>query len=567
MRSDEQKDPSTFTWKERVTWLCAARACFLSLALLTVTAKVFLYGDSELSDHERDILFKPIAILFGVTALIAWLNTTNKFQRISAFFSITLDTAILGGVVYLSGGPASPLQFLFVVYSLGIAISWGRFAGLAWSIGSASVPLTVNLLLISEIIPLPPWHDLNNFTIGGVVLQGVGLLSAMILVVVAASFLVTRIHKTYAMVEESRRDLKLLREEHRTLESKLALQEKMAHLLASSDESIIGKPRAFRDFIGESDLMKGIFKLISRAATTDATVLVSGESGTGKELVARALHSASARADKPFIAVNCGAIPENLIESELFGHKKGSFTGATTDSIGLFRQANGGTIFLDELGELPASMQVKLLRVLQEQSVRPVGSPTDLPINVRIIAATNRNLKKEVKEGRFREDLFYRVNVINIHLPPLRERKEDIPALVSSFIKRLSKDNDPPQVSPSALDMLTSYGYPGNVRELENILERAIVLGPDVITPEHLPDYLYSTISHKNDTQILCFEDLTLPVDLDKILEMVEKRYIEIALEKTGGAKKRAADLLGINFRSFRYRLAKFKDLEAGDEL
>jgi two-component system response regulator PilR (NtrC family) len=304
--------------------------------------------------------------------------------------------------------------------------------------------------------------------------------------------------------------------------------------------------------------MQRVFKLIERTAPSDATVLINGESGTGKELVARALHLGGEKAAGPFVPVNCGAIPENLIESELFGHKKGAFTGADSDNLGLFRKAQGGTIFLDEIGELPLHMQVKLLRALQDKRVRPVGANSDLPIDVRVIAATNRNLRGEVSAGNFREDLFYRLNVINIQMPPLRDRRGDIPLLITSSLKRLAKGAKIPVVPPATMQLLLNYSYPGNVRELENILERAVVLGGEVILPEHLPEQIREPqVSATRETRIIVDETLVLPVNLERILADVERKYIEVALIQSSGVKKKAAELLGINFRSFRYRLEK----------
>jgi two-component system response regulator PilR (NtrC family) len=266
----------------------------------------------------------------------------------------------------------------------------------------------------------------------------------------------------------------------------------------------------------------------------------------------------------PFVPVNCGAIPETLVESELFGYKKGAFTGAVNDSLGLCRRAEGGTLFLDEIGELPLLMQTKLLRLLQEKTVRPVGGDTDIPINVRIVAATNRNLRKEIEKGGFREDLYYRLNVINIVLPSLRERMEDIPLLVSSILRRNARAGQVPVVTPGAMQLLMAHAYPGNVRELENIIERAVVLGGDVILAEHLPETLRGgdqepPVSPKRETTIIVADDIRFPVNLDTVLNELERRYLLMALEQTKGARKKAAELLGINFRSFRYRLQKFR--------
>jgi len=361
----------------------------------------------------------------------------------------------------------------------------------------------------------------------------------------------------------------------RSIEDQLELQDRMARLLASAAEPTDSLPRRLGDFVGESVVMQKVFSLIQRVARSDATVMVNGESGTGKELVARAIHQESLRAHGAFVAVNCGAIPETLLESEFFGHKKGSFTGAHADHPGLFQRAGGGTLFLDEIGELPVLMQAKLLRAIQERSIRPIGGERDLPVDVRIVAATNRNLRREIEAGNFREDLYYRLNVISISLPPLKERREDIPLLVNAILQRLLKSSDAlggeqgpsAVVPPQTMQYLVNYSYPGNVRELENIIERAFVLGGSVILPEHLPEALRMSANDlepvgatnpRRETQIIIDETIQFPVDLDTVLGSIERRYLEGALGQTGGAKKKAAELLGINFRSFRYRLQKF---------
>ena len=353
----------------------------------------------------------------------------------------------------------------------------------------------------------------------------------------------------------------------RSIEQRLHLHETMAKLLASTDQTP-GVAKQFLNIhmVGESQIMKHVLTLIERVAQSDASVLITGESGTGKELIARAIHSHAARRNKPFVAINCGAIPENLIESELFGHKKGSFTGAVADNPGLFRQANNGTIFLDEIGELPLHLQSKLLRVLQEKRVRSVGDVHDNPVDVRVLAATNKDLKKEIARGTFREDLYYRLNVVNIIVPPLRNRKEDIPLLVRYFIGRAcDPDAVLPSISPEALQMLSNYSFPGNIRELENIIERALVLGGQAILPEHLPEEvrkgspaLVSATPHVHSATLPETKIIVLPVDLENELARIEKELLLKALQQSGGVKKQAAELLGLNFRSLRYRLKKY---------
>ncbi|HEY3308655.1 MAG TPA: sigma-54 dependent transcriptional regulator [Desulfuromonadaceae bacterium] len=320
---------------------------------------------------------------------------------------------------------------------------------------------------------------------------------------------------------------------------------------------------SFCGIIGFSPKMKEIFGLIQKVAPSSSSVMILGESGTGKELVARAIHTNSPRKGKPFVAVNCGAIPETLIESELFGHKKGSFTGASADRPGLFEQAEGGTLFLDEIGELPLLMQTKLLRVLQEREFRRVGDSIVRKVDVRIISASNRDLNSQVKEGDFREDLFYRINVVQIILPPLRERIEDIPSLVESFYHKFSSNPSKGDViTPAALKLLMNYRFPGNIRELENIVERSLILDQTIISEKNLPKSIFTL-----QATSLC-TDIDIPEEglaLEPLLDDLEKRYLLKALDKTHGVKKKAAELLCMSFRSFRYRLAKF-DLDSGEE-
>ncbi len=320
----------------------------------------------------------------------------------------------------------------------------------------------------------------------------------------------------------------------------------------------------FGNIIGRSPSIVKVFELIKRVAELNVNILITGESGTGKELVARAIHYSGTRHERPFVPVNCGAIPETLMESELFGYKKGAFTGAARDKRGLFEEANGGTIFLDEIGDLPLHLQVKLLRVLEEKKIRPLGGTEATNVDVRVIAATNKKLEDEVTNGKFREDLFYRLNVIKIVLPPLRERKIDVSPLAIHFINKysLEMDKDIRGISPKALEILENYHYPGNVRELENIIARCVALeSSNVIRQETLPqlvtgrDYLDLDTSFASNSS------------LDTLLGDVEKKMIEKALRTTNGNKTEAARLLGITLRSLRYRLAKHElDDENGDE-
>ena len=316
---------------------------------------------------------------------------------------------------------------------------------------------------------------------------------------------------------------------------------------------------SFANMVGKSAPMQVVYELIGKVAASRANILVTGESGTGKELVAKAIHFNSPRREHPFVPVNCGAIPETLLESELFGHEKGAFTGANGQKAGLFEVANNGTIFLDEIGELPANMQVKLLRVLQEREFRRVGGTKDVAVDVRLIAATNKDLAVETKEGRFREDLYYRLNVIHIPLPPLRERPEDIPLLISHFYQ--SHAGHDVKISEAALRLLLDYPWPGNIRELHNVLERCLVLGSaECINVDGLPHQMRGAIAGKP------LHDLPEGgLDLDAYLGDIERELLLQALERSNNVRTRAAELLKMSFRSIRYRLAKF-GLEVGEE-
>ena len=307
--------------------------------------------------------------------------------------------------------------------------------------------------------------------------------------------------------------------------------------------------RRLDNFVGGSRQMLEIFETIRKTADSLSTVLVTGESGT--------VHAESPRRNGPFVSVNCGAIPETLMESELFGHVKGAFTGAVASTVGLFSAANGGTLFLDEVTEVPPSLQVKLLRVIQEREIRRVGDTKDVKVDVRLIAASNRDVAKAVQDGILREDLFYRLNVIPIHIPPLRERREDIPLLVAHFIKHRSAElgQSVRTVTPAALAILESYRWPGNIRELENVIERALVLGSgEVFDVDALPPDL----RRPRDVLDIAVEIPESGLDLEATLDQIEQRYIHLALARTGGVQTRAAELLRVSFRQLRYKLQKF---------
>ncbi len=322
----------------------------------------------------------------------------------------------------------------------------------------------------------------------------------------------------------------------------------------------------FGCLVGESPQMKRVYDLIEKVGPTKSNIFISGESGTGKELVAKAVHRQSPRKDKPFVVINCAGIPENLIESELFGYRKGAFTGATTDKDGLFDVADGGTVFLDEVGELTPAIQVKLLRVIQERTFTAVGGTEEKSVDVRFISATNKDLESEVINGKFREDLFFRLNVIHVAMPPLRERDGDLPSLAQYFLEKYSKElgKDVKKISAYALDILRQYAFPGNVRELENIIERSIALeSSNIILPESLTLSNYQRERTRDNRRKL---DLTTEgINLDQILSEIERDYVLKSLEMAHGSKQRAAHLLGITMRSFRYRLEKLGLSTPGD--
>ncbi|CAB5139887.1 Two-component transcriptional response regulator, LuxR family [Olavius algarvensis associated proteobacterium Delta 3] len=314
----------------------------------------------------------------------------------------------------------------------------------------------------------------------------------------------------------------------------------------------------FGKIVGNSPRMIYVYNMVRQVSKTSTSILITGESGTGKELVARAIHDESDRRAFPFMAINCGGIPETLMESELFGHKKGAFTGATQDKKGLFELADRGTVFLDEIGDLSFPIQVKLLRAVQEKVFKPIGTGEDIKVDIRIISATNKNLEEEVIAGRFREDLFYRLNVIEVKIPPLRERKGDLKSLAQHFLEKYSNEmgKQVTKISSYAIDLLNKYDFPGNIRELENLIERSVALSNTNIL---LPDSLAMSV-HKNrwiegvKDRRFDLDEVSKGVALDEILAEIERAYLKKALEESNGNKNTAAELLGISYRSFRHR-------------
>ncbi len=321
----------------------------------------------------------------------------------------------------------------------------------------------------------------------------------------------------------------------------------------------LDKKYGFPNIVGESRVMQEILELVKRVAQSRATVLVTGESGTGKELIARAIHQCSSRAAKSFISVNCAALTETLLESELFGHERGAFTHAVAMRKGRFELADGGTLFMDEVAEMSQGLQVKLLRVLQEMEFERVGGARTIKVDVRVVAASNRDLKEEVEAGRFREDLYYRLNVVHLHLPPLRQRQEDIPLLAGHFINKYVQENlrDKTRITPEALKLLIHYSWPGNIRELENVMERAVILcANNTITPQDLPGELAPTAT---DSRLEIDRFIPLDTPLPEALDTIEEQMIRRALEKSGQVQVRAAELLGITKSLLQYKLKKYR--------
>ncbi|MCU0232982.1 MAG: sigma-54 dependent transcriptional regulator [Thermoanaerobaculales bacterium] len=371
---------------------------------------------------------------------------------------------------------------------------------------------------------------------------------------VAAPFIIITAHTTPQHALEALRAgaAEYLSKPFNVDDLKLILTKLLGSAAANAEER-----REVPNFIGSSPAIRRILDMVPRLAATPSTVFITGESGTGKELLAQAIHAFSANANGPFLSVNCGALPEGLLESELFGHVRGSFTGAIRDNKGMFVDAEGGTLLLDEVGELTPLMQVKLLRVLQERRVRPVGATREVPVNVRVLAATNRDLEQAVRDGGFREDLFYRLNVLHLHLPPLRQRIEDLPELARHFVERTCAafGRPPKRLTPDALRVLQAYPWPGNVRELENVIERTVALeASELITSGSLPEHLRgATPGFRPDAAGLPEEGL----DIEEYLDNMRRTLMLRALEQTGGQQKKASELLRMSYRAFRYHAEK----------
>ena len=648
-------------------FMLALRMCILGLGLALVSYLYF--STEELADLQGQTLFVVIAILFGISAISGFSIINRRYSRWINVAELLVDSSVITGIIYISGGPVSPLLFAYLPFLIVVTFTAGRSLGLV--VMGLSISLYSLLVYALNHKWLTAFNDYFNYQMPAeaVLWQVGGLFFSMFLVVIAADYLRNRIavsssaaNSSLSLLERVRaqqhalfdeipsglvlldQDLRVLQlnrtsqnilssyssrligadfdliwktltgttwsawqdelnnkptmeisycdigskqsvnllvackqiilnanepvgtlvlmqdvTQLRALELQLAAQDQISQLLSAPSKPQVLKSSELDKFVGESPAMQLVIDSVRKLTNSMANVLITGDSGTAQELIAKALHYERVLAPKPFVAVNCGAIPADLIESQLFGHKKGSFTGASTDHKGFFEQANGGTIFLDEIGELPLNLQTKLLRVIQERVIRPVGAEKDQAVNVRIVSATNRDLSRDVINGKFREDLLYRINVVNLVLPALRERRDDIPLLVKGILRKLvGQQQDLPVVSPAALKLLLEYNYPGNIRELENILERAYVFNQQVILPENLTIEKGINPMRGAETQILQLDQMLLPTELDKILGEVERRYLETAIQRSNGSKKQAAELLGINFRSIRYRLDKF---------
>ena len=335
---------------------------------------------------------------------------------------------------------------------------------------------------------------------------------------------------------------------------KKAIEKKREHVELSLLRQKVDVTYSLENIIGQSPKMQELFRVIPRIAQSNSNVLITGESGSGKELVAHAMHNLSHRKEKNIVTINCAAFPEGLLESELFGHMKGAFTGAVYNKQGLFEIADGGSVFLDEIAEMPTSLQAKLLRVLENGTFRRIGGTTDIKVDVRVISATNKELNEEIATGRFREDLYYRLNVVPVLMPPLRERKEDIPLLINHFLSKTA--DSPKKITPEAMTLLIDYSWKGNVRELENVIERtALLTEREEITPANLPPEIIT----QSRSDLKSIAELTKEgIDLEQLIVDIEKDYLLKALEKTEGVKTDAAKLLRLSFRSFRHRLQKY---------
>jgi transcriptional regulator with PAS, ATPase and Fis domain len=648
---------SLFHERRLVEWLILLRSIvFLVMLIIVVNQDLFL--NSGLHDKHYSNAYSVVSFGFIEVILSSLWYIKGKYPTILLGIQLFVNGALVTSIVYFSGCSHSPFLVLYLPLVMIVSFFSSRKKGLLFSFFLATSYALLHYFLQNDVLRY--WDGSDGSAQTDLALHVTGLLSGMILVSVAISFLKKRMllgvegltksqasldalkslhddlleeisqglwvvdssgyivrfnskstiifgekgilnRKFYQVLHEVSENYHEIKGDWQTCELKIsdkiiscqriqnqntshgrfilfeditnlrvaqkliADQERMVELLTEQSVDPTSDRReidSIGQFIkGTTPLINELKLLIQKVAQSDSTVLIQGESGTGKELVAHAIHSLSARSINKFVAINCGAIPEHLIEGELFGHVKGAFTGAVSSHLGLFRSAERGTLFLDEIGELPLHMQVKLLRALEERKVRPLGSDRDFEIDVRIIAATHKDLLQEVAHGNFREDLFYRLNVINFVIPPLRDRREDIPELISFFLKCNFPEGTTPVISPEALAMLVSYDYPGNVRELRNVIERACVFGGLAVSANQLPEHIQQfKYSFKPSSTVIITDtsdqEITLPCNLEDILSKIELVYLKQALLKSG-SKKETAELLGINVRSLRYRLQK----------
>ncbi len=536
--------------------LTAVAAALAYAAVIAIVAIVTGHG------HPLDHLFTHgtnVLSFFAIATLARYLTTQlnaaehlldqqqQELRRIEDLHRLVANTVDHG---------------LIVTDGTGRITSANRSAIEIFGIDPATVGGPSLAALLPESVVLPSDTEPVEFTIGEASAQRVLRMTAAT-VTDAYQHTVARVYVVHDVTTV--RDMESRLREHEAIEA-----------YASSVQPLGDTPvTTFEGLVGESEVMRRLFALIEKISPTDSTVLITGESGTGKELVARAIHARSLRTRREFVAVNCGAIPETLIESEFFGHVRGAFTGAIADRPGLFRQANGGTIFLDEIGELPPTLQVRLLRVLQDRQIVPVGGTTAIAVDIRVIAATNRDLEKLVAAGQFREDLYYRLNVLRVETPSLRERPEDIPVLLLHLLRQCSTRHGKgiAKVSPRTMRTLATYSYPGNIRELENIVDHAVTLcDGDLLTEHDLPAHVLvheeraSTPPPRGDPEPALSPLLLEGRNLDDQLETYEKDMLLAALDRAGGVRKRAAELLGIKYRSLRHRLAKYGLTDGDDE-
>lgn len=555
---------AAYDLRRRLQWFLLLRVG-LTTCLLGMTA--FLYHRHGSSDMPAGgWLLGAIGFTYFVSLVSGLLLTRVRNLALFSYVQVVFDTFFITGTILLTGGLDSPFPFLYHLAILNAALLLFRPGALvAASLASLCYGGTIDLLYheVFSSLGLSPMAFVTGSPAPGLHLtvRLAVTLSSFYAIALLGSYLSQRLARAETLLAE--RDVALGRLSLlyqgviENLESKERGLQEAEELARAAAQEGMAESEAFAGLVGRSQGMAKVYQLVTKVADSTTTVLITGESGTGKELVAQAIHAKGPRAARPFVAVNCGAIPATLMESELFGHVKGAFTDAVKDRVGLFQQADGGTLFLDEVGELPLALQVKLLRVLQNHEVTPVGGSKGVRVEVRVLAATNRNLAEEVAAGRFREDLFYRLNVISVPLPPLRERQGDLPLLIHHFFTHFAAASGKavPAISPEAMRAFLDYAYPGNIRELQNLIQHAVTMAEgDTIRLHDLPFPLVER--RKTDGAQPDFFHKGMSLDTE--LEEYEQKILRAALEKAGGVQKKAAEVLGINYRSLRHRLQKY---------